>query len=81
MMMKTKMSDWELEYRKDGYDGPGWYWHFETETDRWDYGAYSDKEAAENDWKGMVEQHGHNTGVCSSDDLKRVKVNKRERGK
>ena len=58
MIMKTEIEDWTLEYRKMGYGGPGWYWHYENRTDVWDYGAYDDREAAVEDWKDMVENRG-----------------------
>lgn len=56
--MKTKMSDWKLEYRKKGSDGKGWYWHYETDTDVWDYGSYGDKQVAIDDWEDMVKHRG-----------------------
>jgi len=56
--MKTKISDWNLEYRKKSYDGKGWYWYYATDTDTWDYGAYQDKEVAIDDWEDMVKYRG-----------------------
>lgn len=58
--LKTRMKDWLLEYRKlgDSYDGAGWYWHYEDETDSWDYGSYQDRESAINDFKEMAEYRG-----------------------
>ena len=56
--MITKMSDWKLGYRKDGYDGKGWYWHLDLIGGTWDYGSYSDKECAIDDFKLMAENRG-----------------------